>query len=152
MSRGLRLLLVSALLSIAYLLPAQSNEQIDAILSEEVATVGSAAYIALSASDIINDDTDPALAVTLAKEAGWLDSERDADQPASFGEFAFLMMQAREVNGGVMYRVFPGPRYAAREFVYQGWSPENRGPASAMSGQFLIRVAGNFLDMTEATR
>jgi hypothetical protein len=51
-----------------------------------------------------------------------------------------------------MYRLFPGPRYAAREFVYRRWSPERRGPADRMTGQFLVRVTGNFLENTEDAR
>lgn len=152
MSRGLRPLLILAFLALPYLVFSQSNEQIDSILAQDVATVGSAAYLALSAADLINDESSLDLAVTVAAEAGWLPAEAIADDEASFGTVAFLLMQATEVNGGLLYRIFPGPRYAAREFVYQGWSPEDREPNSTVTGQFLVRVTGNFLDMTEATR
>ena len=128
---------------------AQSNEMIDAILAQETASVGSAAYIALAAGELINDDTSPDRAVVVAREAGWLPAEADPGDDATFGQLAFLLMQATEVEGGLMYRIFPGPRYAAREFVYKGWSPERRGPKDPVSGQFLLRVTGNFLDSVE---
>jgi hypothetical protein len=45
-----------------------------------------------------------------------------------------------------MYRMFPGPRYAAREFTYHGWSPVRLGPSDQFSGDFLLSVAGIFLE------
>ncbi len=136
----------------AAMLPAQSNEMIDAILDEEIATVGSAAYIALSAARLIPDDTTPAQAVAAARDAGWLPDDAVADQLATFGELAYLLMGANDVGGGLMYRLFPGPRYAAREFAYRRWSPERIGPRERISGQLLVRITGNFLDSVEGSR
>jgi len=149
MTRRLRSgFLLVFLLFVVPMLFAQSNDMIDRILAEDVASIGSVAYVALSAAELINDDTTPARAVRVASEAGWLPEQADASAPASFGQMAFLMMQALEVNGGLMYRLFPGPRYAAREFVYRKWSPERKAPGDRISGQFLLRVAGNFLEST----
>lgn len=133
------------------ILAAQSNEMIDAILEEEVASVGSAAYIALSAADLISDDASRERAVIVAREAGWLPEDADANTPATFGRLAYLLMEATRIDGGLMYRLIPGPRYAAREFVYRGWSPERRPPDDLISGQFLVRVTGNFLDHAEVS-
>lgn len=131
------------------LLLAQSNDMIDSILTEEPATAGSAAYVALTAAELLSDDASRDRAVQVAVEAGWLPEDTSAEQPATFGQLAYLLMEAIEVQGGLMYRILPGPRYAAREFVYQGWSPERRSPGEQVSGQFLIRVTGNFLDKVE---
>jgi hypothetical protein len=139
------------LLLAASALSAQSNEMIDSILAEETATVGSAAYVALSAAGLINEDTSPERATLVAVEAGWLPEGTDAAAPATFGQLAYLLMGALEVKGGLMYRILPGPRYAAREFVYQGWSPERRGPGDPLSGEFMIRVTGNFLENVEVS-
>ena len=150
MARRFRFLFLAALfLAVGSLVSAQSNAMIDSILAEEAATVGSAAYVALSAADLVSDDATRDRAVTIAKEAGWLGDEVQAGDPATFGQIAYLLMEATAVRGGLMYRMIPGPRYAAREFVYQGWSPERRGPNENVTGQFLIRVTGNFLDNTE---
>lgn len=134
------------------LLIAQSNDTIDSILSEEPATAGSAAYVALTAGDLLSEDASRERAVQVAAETGWLPEGTDAERPVTFGELAYMLMEALEVQGGLMYRLLPGPRYAGREFVYQGWSPERRGPNEQVSGQFLIRVTGNFLDKVEVTR
>ena len=147
MAHRRRLVLVFALLlTIALGVAAQSNETIDQILAQEVATLGSAAYVALSAGDLVNDDSTPQKAVAVAVEAGWLAAGVTAQDPAGFGQFAHLLMQVFEVKGGLMYRIFPGPRYATREFTYFGWSPVRVGPADQFSGEFLLSVAGIFLE------
>lgn len=152
MARRLRFGFVTILLLVAATtLTAQSNEQIDAILAEDVATTGSAAYVALSAAGLVDDDSPASRAVEIAVEAGWLPQGTAADEPATFGRFAYLLMEAMEVKGGLMYRMIPGPRYAAREFVYREWSPERRAPGEEISGQFLIRVTGNFLENAEVS-
>ena len=153
MARRLRFGFVTILLLVAAAtVPAQSNEQIDTILEEEVATVGSAAYVALSAAGLVNDDSPASRAVEIAVEAGWLPEGTAPDEPVTFGRFAYLLMEATEGSGGLMYRMIPGPRYAAREFVYRGWSPERVAPSAPVSGRFLVRVTGNFLENTEAAR
>lgn len=147
MANRRRLVLVFALLLVVTLgAAAQSNETIDQILAQDVATVGSAAYVALSAGDLVNDDSSPQKAVEVAIQAGWLDPAASVDDPAGFGQFAHLLMQVFEVKGGLMYRILPGPRYATREFTYSGWSPIRIGPADQFSGSFLLSVTGIFLE------
>jgi hypothetical protein len=147
MANPRRLVLVFALLLVIALgAAAQSNETIDQILSQEEATVGSAAYVALTAGGLVSDDASPGDAVAAAVEKGWLAPEVSASDTAGFGQFAYLLMQAFEVKGGLMYRIFPGPRYATREFTYYGWSPVRIGPADRFSGEFLVSVAGIFLE------
>lgn len=147
MANGRRLVIVFALLLAVTLgAAAQSNETIDQILAQEIATVGSAAYVALSAGDLVNDDSSPRKAVEVAIAAGWLDPAVSAEDPTGFGQFAHLLMQVFEVPGGLMYRIFPGPRYATREFTYFGWSPIRIGPADQVSGMFMLSVTGIFLE------
>ena len=141
------LLLVGTLTAVA-----QSNEIIDSILGQQPATVASAAYLALSAADLVPDDASPQRAYETAVQSGWLDADVAADSAATFGQAAHLLMQAFEVPGGLMYRIFTGPRYAAREFEYQQWVPERHSPREQISGEFLIRMAGSFLDNREVTQ
>jgi hypothetical protein len=147
-----RLVLVFALISVVSLgAAAQSNDTIDAVLAEETASLGSAAYVALVAGDLVDDDSTPQKAVEVAVAAGWLDADADPSAPAGFGQFAYLLMQVFEVNGGLLYRIFPGPRYATREFTYQGWSPLRVGPGDRFSGEYLLSVAGIFLEDLNGT-
>ena len=143
-----RLAFLVVLAGVAAGIAAQSNQRIDTILAEQTATLGSAAYIALTGAGLVGDEATPAAAVAAAAEAGWIAEGADAASPATFGQLARLLMAANGVNGGLMYRLFPGPRYATREFVARGWSPERRAPGDPVSGEFLLRVTGNFLEMT----
>jgi hypothetical protein len=129
----------------------QSNARLDAILSEEIASAQSAAYLVMTSAGLIADDGTPAGALREARQQGWIGDRTDHD-PVTFGEFAHLLMRAHGLPGGLMYRIFPGPRYAAREFVFQRWSPERRAPRDLVSGEFLVRVTGNTLDMTGGHR
>jgi hypothetical protein len=128
---------------------AQSNEIIDAVLGQDPATVGSAAYIALSAAGVVREDVSPARAFSVASDAGWLEAEMGPDAPATFGIAAHLLMQAFGVKGGLMYRIATGPRYAAREFEYQGWIPDPMSPNEVITGEFLLRMTGSFLESQE---
>ncbi len=148
-----RLVLVFALLlAVSLGAAAQSNETIDRILEQDVATLGAAAYVALNAGDLVSDESTPEKAVEVAIQAGWLEEGSSGGDPAGFGQLAHLLMQVFEVPGGLMYRMFPGPRYATREFTYQGWSPIRIGPADQFSGEFLLSVAGIFLEDRSATQ
>ena len=141
------LALVSAVTSFA-----QSNETIDQILGQDPATTGSAAYVALTAAGLLDDASTPAKAIAMAKEAGWLPPEAAANDSATFGVLTHLLMQAFESPGGLMYRISPGPRYAAREFVYQGWSPVRVAPNDLITGEFLLQVTGSFLESQEGAQ
>jgi hypothetical protein len=149
MTKNRSLFLVLTLFVVTAAAVSQSNEQIDAILAEETATLGSAAYLALSAAGEVDDGATAADAVGTAQERGWLPPDVSAEDPASFGQFAYMMMEASDVSGGLMYLIFPGPRYAAREFVYQRWSPENIAPGEMITGQLMVRLAGNFAQQVE---
>jgi hypothetical protein len=100
----------------------------------------------------VNDDSSPQKAVEVAVAAGWLSETARAQDPAGFGTLAYLLMQVFEVPGGLMYRIFPGPRYATREFTYQGWSPVKMGPGDPFSGEFLLSVTGIFLEDLSSRR
>ena len=139
------------LIAAAAVSTAQSNDTIDAILDELTATVYSAAYLTMTSAGLVDDDASPAQAFREASGRGWISGDAEG-RAVTFGEFAYLLMRAHEVPGGLMYLLFPGPRYAAREFVYQGWSPERRGPNDTVSGEFLVRVTGNALEMIGGSR
>jgi hypothetical protein len=143
------LVLLLTLFGVTAAAVSQSNEQIDTILAEEPATLGSAAYIALSAAGAIPDEASGTDAVEIAQERGWIGADASASDHATFGQFAYMTMEAADVSGGLMYLIFPGPRYAAREFVYQDWSPEPIAPGTTISGETLLRIAGNFAQQVE---
>ncbi len=129
----------------------QSNEVIDSILAEDTATVGQAAYLAVVGSEGSDGEIVPTEAYQIAVDSGWINSSVGAEDPVTFGQFAHMMMQAFDERGGVMYRIMPGPRYAAREFVAQRWTLQPLTPGQYVAGELLLRITGNYVERKEAS-
>lgn len=124
---------------------AQSSFVIDSILQEKRLTFGNAAYLAVLSASPEAPELDREAAVSHVAELFPSVSDRDAQATATFGEFAFLLMKAHDVPGGVMYSLLPSPRYAAREAVYREWTSRSRAPGSSISGQEALQILNRFL-------
>ena len=70
---------------------------------------------------------------------------KSADDSVTIGEFSYLLMAAAGRSGGLMYRFFPGPRYAARELAFHGVIQGNAYPNVSLSGERAIRIIERFL-------
>ncbi len=131
---------------------AQSNDALDIVLSEQRLTYGSAALLVLSATDHIDDESSFAHASARLDSFGWGIPGRNVSDPVTLGEYAFLLMQAFELPGGLMYRVAPGPRYAAREVaalrIAEGTSMVNM----SLSGERAVRMLGRAMIHAEGGR
>ena len=126
-------------------LPAQSNQLMDRMLQDEGADAGDAAYMLLLSAGTIEESESASSALSYAKEQGWLSEQTAPGDTITFGRFAYLLMEIHGEKGGVMYRLIPGPRYAAREAVFQGWTLQRRLPDEEISGEVALRVLGNYL-------
>jgi hypothetical protein len=73
------------------------------------------------------------------------------EQPTdiSLGQYAYLIMKAFNIPGGLMYRLMPGSRYAAREIAYLGFVTENPSPYRSISGQEAMQILNNVLSWKE---
>ncbi len=135
-----------SLLAGVALLDAQSNARVDELLAEQQATLGDAAYLALSAAGLIPEDASVDQALAVVKEKGWKMPAGPADAPIRLGHYAFLLMQVFEVKGGLMYGLFPGPRYAARELAYLRLIPARPVPGRKISGNEVMHILGSLLE------
>jgi len=149
MTKKLILLLALMLLGAVLHVSAQSNEVLDALLEEDTTSFGQAAYLVLTASALIPDDTSPAEAAAQIAGQGWKVPTRAADGPLTLGEYSFLLMQAFELKGGIMYRIVPGPRYAGRELAYLKFIKGNTSPYRSFSGEEAIGILGRLLEWKE---
>lgn len=131
---------------------AQSNEQIDRLLSQDPAQVGQAAYLVLTAAGLIEEDSSAGEALVAAQERGLVSAQGQVDDPLQFGQFAYMLTDSFGVSGGLMYRLIPGPRYAAREVVYQGWSRSRRAPGEEISGNVVARIVSVYLNQEGGAR
>jgi hypothetical protein len=143
------LLLAFILLGAIAHVSAQSNEVLDALLEEETTSYGQAAYLVLTASARIPDDTSPAEAAAEMAGQGWKVPTRAAEEPLTLGEYSFLLMQAFELKGGIMYRIIPGPRYAGRELAYLKFIKGNTSPYRMFSGEEAIGILGRLMEWKE---
>jgi len=149
MGKTLTMLLVVALLAAAGVVWGQSNEILDILFEEPATTLGEAAYLVLTASGRIPDDSSPADAAASLSGQGWTVPQRSADEPLTLGEYSYLLMQAFELKGGVMYRIFPGPRYAGRELAYLELIKGDTSPYRIFSGEEAIGILGRLMEWKE---
>ncbi|MFP4535221.1 MAG: hypothetical protein ACLFNP_05830 [Spirochaetaceae bacterium] len=134
----------------AFTLPAQSNQLVDRMLEDEAADVADAAYMVLLSAGAIEESASTGDAVSYARQRGWLDEGTTGSEPITFGEFSYVLMEAHGEEGGLMYRMIPGPRYAGREVIFQNWTVERRTTNEEISGETALRILGNYLAAREA--
>lgn len=127
---------------------AQSNSFIDKLLAEEQASFGDAAVIALAAAGKIRAEATPAEALNFLGTEQW-GIDKKAEEPATLGDLCYLLMKGFAMNGGMMYALFPGPRYATREFDYLGIIYRNTIPSRLLSGEEVMQIIGRVLTMRE---
>lgn len=104
-------------------LTAQSNELMDVFFSRSEADLGTSAYLVLAAAGAIEESSSAEDALNWISQSGQLSKldNLDPDRMITYGEFSYLLMEVFKEKGGLMYRLIPGPRYAAREVAYQNW-------------------------------
>ena len=130
----------------------QSNEAIDRILSQEPLTYGAAAYLVLTASGDLSDSASFDDAVSMLHHQSRSIDNRESREPVTLGEYSYLVMQALSIRGGIAYRLFPGPRYAARELAATGIAQDSAFPSMHLSGERAVRLLGRALAYVEGER
>lgn len=142
-----RIILLSAIgFFVATVTWAQSNDRIDELLAQDPAQTDLTAYLILSAAELVDENVAPQEAVDYAIAEGMLSAGTDAAEAVTFGRFSYLLMRSFGVPGGVMYRLVPGPRYAAREVVFQKWSRMRRDTDELLDGETVLRILSVYLN------
>lgn len=143
----IRFALVSLMLAIGLAGFAQSNAEVDALLAQEQARVDSAAYMVLVAAGQIGEDSSPADAFAALQEKGWISAKAAASDPIAADAFCALVMRSLGLKGGLMYRLFPGPRYAYRDFVSRGFLDPSGGPKRTLPGDEVMKIMRQAMDL-----
>jgi len=149
MGKTVTLLLAVVLMAAAGTSFGQSNELLDVLFEEPTTTLGQAAYLVLTASGRIPEDSTPADAAASLAGQGWTVPQRSAGEPLTLGDYSYLLMQAFELKGGVMYRILPGPRYAGRELAYLKLIKGDTSPYRTLSGEEAVGILGRLLEWKE---
>jgi len=128
---------------------AQSNTVLDKILAEKTASFGDAAYLVLTAVGKVPDAASSAQAMETLKTQGLNPANAAPESSITMGAYSYMLMKALGIPGGVMYHLFPGPRYAGRELVYLGVVHGDAGPYRTISGQEAVQILGSALNYKE---
>jgi hypothetical protein len=127
----------------------QSNKLLDELLEQKEAGFATSALLVLSAAGIIPEDATLEKAAAALAEQNWGIQVPEEPKAISLGEFAYLLMRAFDIPGGVMYRLLPGPRYAAREIAYLGFIVDRASPYRSLSGEEALDALGMALEWKE---
>ena len=141
-----------SLLLILFLLPAfafaQTAAELDALLETNTISTSPAARFTLGAAGLTPPELSGAAATNAAyQEAlsnGWVTI--GPDDAITLQEMAFLMMNAFEIKGGIMYTIFRSPRYAYREMIYHRLIQGRTDANMKLSGQQFLQILGNTLN------
>ena len=134
------------LLFLPFILTAQSNSVIDELLEKEKADWEQTAYMVLTAAELMDEDAE------ISKVFTYLEKEQlnpDSKNPEDFitlGEYSNMLMKAFNIPGGLMYKLFKGPRYAARELDYLKFIDNDKSPYRYISGEEVLRIMGRVLE------
>jgi hypothetical protein len=136
----------------APLLTAQSNEVLDSVLGEAAISYANAAYIVGTASGQVPETTAPAEAIPQLEQAGLGLPGRGPTDAVTLGDFSYMLTRAFKIEGGLMYRILPGPRYATRELVYLGMITGPAKPGMALSGERALGILEKILNSRGAAQ
>ncbi len=129
----------------------QSNAMLDGLLQGGSATMGQVAYLVLVADGKLPDTATEAAAFDMLGSLGWAPPKASPDTPIRLDQYSFLLMRAFGLRGGLLFALFPGPRYAYRQlassYVIQGRSD----PAMRVTGPQALSMLGRVLDLKGGT-
>ncbi len=130
---------------------AQSNEQMDEFLARSYADLGMSSYLVLASAGRIDESASVEEALNWVSEQGMDASFKnlEADRDICYGEFSYILMEALSLKGGVMYRIFPGPRYAAREAAYKKWMLGRSSPSRSLRPYEVINAINMVMEELE---
>jgi len=128
---------------------AQFDEHIDVILKQENISFGQAVYIVLVASEQCDENAGVAGALEKLRSNGWKIRIKGENDAITLGEYSYLLMKAFNIPGGLMYMMFPGPRYAVRELEYKQLLVENPSQGRTLSGEEAMTLLARVVSWKE---
>lgn len=122
----------------------QEAEKVDKILETEKTTFGQAAYLIQTALNEGADklDFETAFDRFKSENQNLIRDSVTAGDVIPVKTYAFLLMKAFNIKGGLMYRICPCPRYAYRELRYLAVIQGNSDPDAPMTGSTMLQILG----------
>ena len=128
----------------------QTAERIDEILDQEELTAGAAAYIAAASGNVVSDSADGAEALNALADLGFPADAVSVDDPVRLDQFSYMLMLSHERSGGILYTLFPGPRYALRELEHERVVRGGGDPGDTLTGSRGLRLVGRLITVADA--
>ena len=123
-----------------FFLHAQTAEELEVILRTEYVTWSQAANFIIRSTDTNFRGS----ALEYAAANSWTKRSAPGD-PITLGELSFLMMKSFNIKGGMMYSIFPGPRYAYRTMVSRSFIQGASDPSHKVNGRQFLIILGRVL-------
>lgn len=146
--------LLLTLLFTTLLIPlfSQSNEELDRFLNQDKADFASTVWLCYLSAEAIPYDSTPqqAMDYLLASDLGERFQGIDGDTPIKYSDYAYLIMVIHDLPGGIMYKIFHSPRYAARELSYRRWMPGEPKPGTILTPWQVTSSISQILTWKEA--
>jgi hypothetical protein len=123
----------------------QSNEVVDRVLQQDALQAAEAVYLVQVAAGNVEESASVQQAY---EQFEWSSVNLEALQPdatLTVGQYSYLIMHSLDLSGGIMYKIFPGPRYAARELHFLGHITQGRSPYRDLSGNEALSILGSVL-------
>jgi hypothetical protein len=121
------------------LIYAQNARDMDRILDEKELSYTQAVRFILPAAGITT---------TIASEKGLLPTDAGAEKKITTGELSLLLMKSFGLKGGIMYSLFPSPRYAYRELLYRRCISDSSDPSAKVTGEQFLHILSRVLSYT----
>lgn len=135
-------LLIGALVAI---LPATAQAEasddsvIDTLLSQPAVTWENAAWLVGRAVGTFDDAVTPHQAAEKAAASGWGAKTLAPEANLDLAAYSQLLVRALDIPTGLLYNLFPSPRYAYRELVFRKVIPGSLAPDDRVSGEEAMR-------------
>jgi hypothetical protein len=140
----MKYLIAVGLLFSAVLAWGQTAAEMERLLDADHITHTQAAWFTLASAEK-DPPPNPVAAFALAMERGWFPANAEPGGPVKLRDLSLLLMKAFDLEGGLMYRLFPGTRYAYREMTRRGFVEGRAYPGFTVSGERFLQILGNVL-------
>ena len=125
---------------------AQTAEQLEIVLGASSITCDQAARFVYAS---VSGEQDTKGAFEKVLDNGWLPGGTTSEENITLGKLSFLLMKAFDIKGGLMFALFPGPRYAYRNMVSRNIIQGSSDPAMTVSGERFLLILGKILNEQE---
>lgn len=119
------------------------DARIDQILANQAVTEAQAVWLVARAVGLVDEAVPAEDAYPKAVSAGWLLPGEPPEGPITLAGFSQVLVKALGIPTGIVYAVFPGPRYAFRELLFRRILPQGASPGAAVSGQEALTYLQN---------